>query len=148
MVLLDLGIDGWNVQITGTDLNDAVLQRARAGRYFQLEVNRGLATTHLLRYFQRMGMEWQIKEQVRRLAQFETFDLRKNFRGRGQYDVIFCRNVLIYFDLDTKRRILSELRGALNPGGYLLLGAAETMVNADDKLRRLEIGGATFYEAS
>ncbi len=148
MVLLDLGIDGWNVQITGTDLNDAVVQRARAGRYFQLEVNRGLATTHLLRYFERMGMEWQIKEQVRRLTQFETFDLRKSFRGRGQYDIVFCRNVLIYFDLDTKRRILAELRGALNPGGYLLLGAAETMVNADDRLRRLEVGGATFYEAT
>jgi chemotaxis protein methyltransferase CheR len=146
MLLVDLGIDNWNVQITGTDLNDAVLEKARQGRYLQIEVNRGLSANHLVRFFNRVGLEWQLKDEIRRLVQFEVLDLRKSLRARGPYDVIFCRNVLIYFDLATKRRILSEMRGALNRGGYLLLGGAETTINVDDQFRRTEIGGATLYQ--
>jgi chemotaxis protein methyltransferase CheR len=147
MVLRELGIDAWNVHISATDLNDAVLERARSGRYLPLEVRRGLTPAHLLKYFLRIGHEWQVRDEVRRLVQFETLDLRKSFRSRGPYDVIFCRNVLIYFDLETKRRILAELRGTLAPGGYLLLGGAETTINVDRRFRRVEMGGATLYQA-
>ena len=146
MLLLDLGIGGWNVQISATDLNDVVLEKAKQGKYLQIEVNRGLAAPQLLRYFNRIGQEWQIKDEVRRLVNFETLDLRRSLSARGPYDIIFCRNVLIYFDLDTKRRILSELRKALYRGGYLLLGGAETTLNVDDQFRRVEMCGATLYQ--
>ena len=146
MLLLDLGIEGWNVQITGTDLNDVVLEKAKQAKYMQIEVNRGLGTPHLLRYFTRIGQEWQLKDEVRRLVQFETLDLRRNLSARGPFDIIFCRNVLIYFDLDTKRRILSDLRKAIYKGGYLLLGGAETTINVDDQFRRVEMCGATLYQ--
>jgi chemotaxis protein methyltransferase CheR len=146
MLLLELGIEGWNVQIAATDLNDTVLEKAKQGKYLQIEVNRGLATSQLLRYFVRAGAEWQIKEEVRKLVQFETLDLRKNLRSRGPFDIIFCRNVLIYFDLETKRKILAEMRAALYRGGYLLLGGAETTINVDDQFRRVEMGGATLYQ--
>ena len=147
MVLLDMGVDMWNVQISATDLNDAVLERARVGRYLPVEVKRGLPTSHLLKYFSRAGEDWQAKDELRRMIQFESLDLRKSFRARGPFDVIFCRNVLIYFDLETKRRVLSELRNTLAPGGYLLLGGAETTINVDERFRRVEVGGATFYQA-
>lgn len=148
MMLLDIGIEGWNVQIHGTDINDAVLDRARQGRYLQIEVNRGLPASYLLRYFSRQGLEWQIKDEVKRLVQFEKLDLRQSLRTRGPYDIIFCRNVLIYFDLETKRKILSEMRGALYRGGYLLLGGAETTLNIDDQIRRVEMGAATLYQVA
>lgn len=148
MLLSDMGMNGWNVQIAATDLNDVVLERAKAGKYLQIEVNRGLAGSQLLRYFDRVGTEWQLKDEVRRMVQFEQLDLRQSLRSRGPFDIIFCRNVLIYFDLETKRRILDEMRGALYPGGYLLLGGAETTINIDDRFRRVELNGATFYRVA
>lgn len=148
MLLLDIGVAGWNVQIHGTDLNEAVLERARLGRYLQIEVNRGLPANYLLRYFTREGLEWQLKDEVKRLVQFERLDLRQSLRTRGPYDIIFCRNVLIYFDVETKRKILSEMRGALHRGGYLLLGGAETTLNIDGQFRRIEMGSATLYQVA
>ena len=148
MLLLDIGMAGWNVQISATDLNDVVLERAKAARYLQIEVNRGLTSSQLMRYFNRVGSEWQLKDEVKRLVQFERLDLRQSLRSRGPFDIIFCRNVLIYFDLETKRRILDEMRGALYPGGYLLLGGAETTINVDDQFRREEMNGATFYRVA
>ena len=148
MLLLDLGVEGWNVQITATDLNDDVLAKAVQGKYGQIEVNRGLAPRHLLRYFNRAGLDWQVKEEVRRMVQFEQLDLRQCLRSRGPYDIIFCRNVLIYFDIETKRRILSGMRGALYRGGYFLLGGAETTINVDDQFRRVEVGGATLHQVA
>ena len=148
MLLSDMGMNGWNVQIAATDLNEVVLERAKAARYLQIEVKRGLTSSQLLRYFDRVGTEWQLKDEVRRMVQFEQLDLRQSLRSRGPFDIIFCRNVLIYFDLETKRRILDEMRGALYPGGYLLLGGAETTINIDDRFRRVELNGATFYRVA
>jgi len=147
MLLLETGLSGWNIQILGTDLSEQILQRAREGRYMQIEVNRGLPASHLLKYFDRQNMDWQIKEHLRRMVQFEKFDLRNSMRTKGPFDVIFCRNVLIYFDTETKRKILSELRGALFPGGYLVLGGAETTLNLDDKFKRVTSGRAVLYQA-
>ncbi|MGA2882941.1 MAG: protein-glutamate O-methyltransferase CheR [Bryobacteraceae bacterium] len=147
MLLLEMGLSGWNLQILGTDLSDQILQRARDGRYMQIEVNRGLPATHLVKYFDRQNMDWQIKDHLRRMVQFEKFDLRNSMRTKGPFDVIFCRNVLIYFDTETKKKILAELRGALFPGGYLVLGGAETTLNLDDKFKRVTSGRAVFYQA-
>jgi len=147
MLLLEAGLGGWNIQILGTDLSEQILARAREGRYMQIEVNRGLPASYLLKYFERQGLDWQIRDSVRRMVTFEPFDLRKSMQAKGPFDVIFCRNVLIYFDVETKKKILGELRGALFPGGYLVLGGAETTLNLDEKFRRLPAGRTTFYQA-
>jgi chemotaxis protein methyltransferase CheR len=135
------------VQILGTDLNESILDRARQGRYLQIEVNRGLPIAYLLKYFTRSGLEWQIKDDIRQMVRFQQFDLRQSMRTKGPFDIIFCRNVLIYFDQATKRRILSELRGALNKGGYLLLGGSETTLGVDEHFKRVEVGQAALYQA-
>jgi len=147
MLLLEMGLGGWNIQILGTDLSEQILARARTGKYIQIEVNRGLPANYLLKYFDRQGLEWQIKEQLRRMVTFEYFDLRKSMRTKGPFDVIFCRNVLIYFDVDTKKEILRELRGALFPGGHLVLGGAESTLNLDNEFRRVPAGRSVFYQA-
>lgn len=147
MLLLEMGLEGWNIQILGTDLSEQILARAREGRYMQIEVNRGLPATSLVKYFDRRGLDWQLKERVRRMVNFEQFDLRKSMRTKGPFDVIFCRNVLIYFDAETKKQILRELRSALFPGGHLVLGGAESTLNLDNEFKRLPVGRTVFYQA-
>ena len=147
MLLLEAGLSGWTLRILGTDLSEPILARAREGRYMQIEVNRGLPANHLVKYFERQGLDWQLKDQVRRMVTFEQFDLRNSMRGKGPLDVIFCRNVLIYFDVPTKKKILGELRESLFPGGCLVLGAAETTLNLDDRFMRVPAGRASFYQA-
>ena len=147
MMLLEMGLGNWNLQILGTDLSGQILERAREGRFLQIEVNRGLPVTHLVKYFDRHGADWQIKDHVRRMVRFEQFDLRHSMRAKGPFDVIFCRNVLIYFDVETKKKILRELRGALFQGGYLALGGAETTLNLDAEFRRVAVGRAVFHQA-
>ncbi len=147
MLLLEMGLSGWNIQILGTDLSEQILSRAREGRYLQIEVNRGLPANYLLKHFERRGLDWQIKDHLRNMVQFEQFDLRKSMRTKGPFDVIFCRNVLIYFDVETKKKILQELRGALFPGGHLILGGAESTLNLDNEFRRVPAGRTVFYQA-
>jgi chemotaxis protein methyltransferase CheR len=145
MLLLEAGLGDWNLRILGTDLSATVLRRARQGRFLQVEVNRGLPAAHLVKYFERQGLEWQITERVRNMVTFEQFDLRRSMAGKGPFDVIFCRNVLIYFDMDTKRRILSEMSRTLRRGGHLALGAAETMLNLSSEYERVAFGPAAYY---
>jgi chemotaxis protein methyltransferase CheR len=147
MRLLEDGFGGWNIDILGTDFTSYVLDRARAARYQQIEVNRGLPAALLLRYFQRSGVDWQLCEQVRRMVRFEKIDLRKAMGGLGPFDLVFCRNVLIYFDAPTKKSIMKEIRGTLLPGGWLLLGGAETAFGVDEWFEKRNIGGATVYVA-
>lgn len=147
ILLLEAGLVTWNLSILGTDLSVAILEKARQGRYMQLEMNRGLPAVHLVKYFERDGLEWRIKEHVRKIVRFEQFDLRKNMANKGPFDLVFCRNVLIYFDIPTKKKILAELRGALRPGGYLVLGSAESTLNLDETYKRIQVSRATFYQA-
>jgi chemotaxis protein methyltransferase CheR len=145
MLLLDLGLRDWKLDILGTDLSTQILDRARAGRYLQIEVNRGLPVTYLVRYFTQHGLEWQLKDEIRRMVRFQTFDLRQSMAAFGPFDVIFCRNVLIYFDDQTKRQILRGLRGRLQPDGYLMLGGAEAILQLDEQFKRETIGQAVVY---
>ena len=147
MMLLEMGLPGWQIKILGTDLNNAILQRARAGRYNQIEVNRGLPAKYLVKYFQPAGADWQIKDQVRNLVEFAPLDLRQSLRTFGPFDLVLCRNVLIYFDVATKSKILREIRDTLFPKGLLLLGSAETTLNLSDDFARKVIDKTTFYEA-
>jgi chemotaxis protein methyltransferase CheR len=146
IILLEAGLADWNIRILGTDLNESVLERARTGRYLQVEVNRGLPAASLVKYFDRQGLEWQLKEYVRRMVRFEPFDLRRSMTGKGPFDIIFCRNVLIYFDLETKRQILSEIYRTMVPGGFVTLGAAETMLNLNNDFQRRTFDQSTYYQ--
>jgi len=147
MLLLEAGLGDWNIQILGTDFSSKVLERARAGRYQQIEVNRGLPTPLLLKYFARSGVEWQLSETVRRMVRFETIDLRKSMRALGPFDLVFCRNVMIYFDAATKKNIMKEIHGTMFRGGWLLLGGAEPAFGFEDSFDRQLVGTATVYVA-
>ena len=147
MMLLAEGLSGWDVHILGTDYCSRVLERARSGTYHQIEVNRGLPAALLVKHFRRCGMDWQLSEAVRRMVHFEIIDLRESMRALGPFDLVFCRNVLIYFDGETKKRILKELHGTLFRGGWLLLGGAETAFGVEDCFERQVVGGTTVYVA-
>lgn len=147
ILLREMGLPGWDIRVLGTDLNAQVLDRARTGRYMQLEVNRGLPAKYLVRYFRQNGPDWQIAEELRRMVEFRTWDLRQSPQSLGSFDLILCRNVLIYFDVATKKKILSDFRGVLAPQGHLLLGCAESTFNLDTVLTRRQIDQTTFYQA-
>jgi chemotaxis protein methyltransferase CheR len=147
MALIDDGLKDWNIQILGTDFSSQVLERARAGKYHQIEVNRGLPTSLLVRHFTRAGVDWQLNEAVRRMVRFETIDLRKSMRALGPFDLVFCRNVMIYFDADTKLKIMKEIHGTLFRGGWLMLGGAETAFGTEEWFDRQVIGNGIVYVA-
>jgi chemotaxis protein methyltransferase CheR len=147
MLLLEEGLKDWNIQILGTDFSSKVLERARSGIYQQIEVNRGLPIAMLLKYFTRSGLDWQVSEAVRRMARFETIDLRKSMRTLGPFDLVFCRNVMIYFDNETKQKIVRELHSTLFRGGWLLLGGAESAFALDELFERKTVDNMTVYVA-
>jgi len=120
-------LDGWAVQIRGTDLSEAVLAQAAEGRYAQLEVNRGLPATMLTKHFERDGIAWRVKPELRRMVEFAQLNLISPWPAIGRYDLVFLRNVLIYFDVATKRQILDKLKAVLASDGYLFLGSSEMM---------------------
>lgn len=126
-------LGGWNIEILGTDISSKALERARAGRYTQFEVQRGLPVQMLVRFFKQEGREWVIAPEIREMATFREFNLLQPYNEFGDFDLIFCRNVLIYFDAPTKSGVLRRLARALNTEGYLLLGSAETVLGLSDE---------------
>lgn len=147
MLLLEQGLGDWNIQILGTDFSSPIVERARLAKYQQIEVNRGLPAPLLVRYFRRSGVDWQLSDAVRRLVRFETIDLRRSMRALGPFDVVFCRNVMIYFDAETRINILKEIHATLFRGGWLLLGGSETANGVDSLFNRQTFGGAVVYVA-
>jgi len=135
----------WQLTILGTDISASVLDRARRGRYGQLEVNRGLPANLLVRHFTRAGMEWEIEEPIRRMVRFQRHNLVDVWPVMPPFDLVFMRNVMIYFDVDTKRRVLHRMLGQLAPHGYLLLGASETTFNISDDYDRHLVGRTAWY---
>ncbi|MEO1198367.1 MAG: protein-glutamate O-methyltransferase CheR [Pseudomonadota bacterium] len=130
MTIKELGaqLSGWSLSILGTDLSRDVLDKAKAGVYSQFEVQRGMPTPMLLKYFTQEGEQWRIDPSLRSMCDFRPFNLLDSFTGLGQFDIVFCRNVLIYFDQETKRDILDRIKKSLAPDGYLVLGSAETVM--------------------
>jgi chemotaxis protein methyltransferase CheR len=126
---------GWRIEILATDLSQEVLEKSQAGIYSQFEVQRGLPIQFLVKYFTQVGDIWQLNADVRSMVQFRQLNLLQDFSRLGTFDVIFCRNVLIYFDQDTKATIFERLARGLEPDGTLLLGAAESVVGVTDTLR-------------
>ena len=147
MLLIEEKLSDWNIQILGTDFSSQVVERARAGKYQQIEVNRGLPAALLVKHFSRAGMDWQLREAVRRMVCFEPIDLRKSMCALGPFDLVFCRNVMIYFDTETKKKILKELHGTLFRGGWLMLGGAETALGVEEWFDKQTIENATVYVA-
>jgi chemotaxis protein methyltransferase CheR len=128
----------WGVSLLATDISQDVLARARAGRYNQVEVNRGLPAALLVKYFDQDGTHWQLKPAVRGMVAFQELNLAAGWPPLPAMDLILLRNVMIYFDVETKKAILGKVARLLRPDGYLLLGGAETTFNLDDSYRRVE----------
>ncbi|MBZ8131818.1 chemotaxis protein CheR [Afifella sp. IM 167] len=119
---------GRKVEIIGTDISEEILKRARSGIYSQFEVQRGMPVQMLVKYFKKQGENWEINPDIRHMVHFRTLNLLNNFSALGSFDIIFCRNVLIYFDMQTKLDILERMAKNLRPDGFLVLGGAETVV--------------------
>ncbi|HZZ74123.1 MAG TPA: protein-glutamate O-methyltransferase CheR [Pirellulales bacterium] len=137
----------WNVRITATDLSSQVLAKAKQGLYNQIEINRGLPAALLVKYFQKRGLQWQISDELRRMVDFCELNLISTWPPLGVCDLVFLRNVLIYFSPETKREILGKIRRLLAKDGYLFLGGAETTMNLDDHYQRIQFEKTVCYQA-
>ena len=126
---------GWRIEIVATDLSQEVLEKSRSGIYSQFEVQRGLPIQLLVKYFAQIGELWQLNSEIRGMVQHKQLNLLQDFSHLGKFDVIFCRNVLIYFDQETKINIFDRMAKIIEPDGMLMLGAAETVVGITDAFR-------------
>ena len=135
----------WKVTHYATDINIDVIERARAGKYNQVEMNRGLPATYLVKHFEKVGTEWQLKAAVREKVRFEQLNLVKPWPTLPTFDIIMLRNVMIYFDTEAKRQILTKLSRHLAPDGYLFLGGAETTMGIVDSFKRMQFERAGCY---
>lgn len=135
----------WSVKILATDLSKAMLARGREGRFTQLEINRGLPARYLVKYFSQRGVEWQVQDDIRAMVEFRELNLAGRWPAMSPPDIVFLRNVLIYFDVATKREVLAKVRLVMRPDGYLFLGGAETTINLDDAFERVSLGKSTCY---
>jgi chemotaxis protein methyltransferase CheR len=129
--------EGWRTDIVATDIDEGILAKARAGSYSQLEMNRGLPATRLVRHFSRRGIGWQLNEDVRSMVTFTRHNLTDSWPSLGLFDVIFLRNVLIYFDKQDQEAVISRLIDHLRPEGYLVLGHSESMIGTSITMRQV-----------
>jgi chemotaxis protein methyltransferase CheR len=130
MILKDMGaaLSGWRIEIVATDLSQEVLEKSRSGIFSQFEVQRGLPIQMLVKHFTQINETWQLSPEIRAMVQFKQLNLLHDFSHLGVFDIIFCRNVLIYFDQDTKVNVFNRLARVIETDGFLVLGAAETVV--------------------
>ena len=133
-------------QIIATDISDRMLEMGRAARYDELSVARGLSAERKGAYFTQVGSEWEVKSEIRRRVNFRHLNLLQSFSSLGKFDVIFCRNVLIYFSTESKMDILARFAQQLNPGGYLFLGASESMANYSDAFEMVRCHPGVVYQ--
>lgn len=136
---------GWTISFVSSDISRSMLERSEAGIYSQLEVNRGLPIQMLVKYFKQDGKAWRVKDELREMVRFESTNLAGPWPPMQTLDLVFMRNVLIYFDVDTKREIFRKTRERLAPDGYLFLGSAETTINIDDAFQRAPIANTGCY---
>ncbi len=135
ILLKELGdmVEGWDIQILATDISADMLNRARAGLYTQFEVQRGLPIATLVKYFKQVGEKWRLDAGIRSMVKFKEFNLLDDTAALGQFDIVFCRNVLIYFDQQTKSEVLGRISNIMPNDGVLYLGGAETVLGITDK---------------
>ena len=129
---------GWRVEIMATDISHEVLEKAKAGLYSQFEVQRGLPIQLLMKHFQQVGEMWQIDSSIRAMVKFQPKNLLGDLGSMGKFDVVFCRNVLIYFDQSTKGQVLTQIHNILADDGALFLGGAETVLGICDSFKPVD----------
>ena len=138
-------VAGWTLRLLASDLSTEMIRRAQAGRYTQLEINRGLPARYLVRYFSRDNLDWEISPSIRRAVEFFQHNLTEPWPPLPPMDVIFLRNVLIYFDVETKKQILKKVARSLRADGFLVLGGAETTLQISDLFERVGYNQAGYY---
>lgn len=131
----DGGFTGWRIEVIATDISNSVLEKAREGLYSHFEVQRGLPIRFLIKYFSQDGEMWRIAPEIRAMVKYRQLNLLSDFSNLGTFDLIFCRNVLIYFDQETKIDVLDRVADVIADDGYLVLGAAETVVGLTDSFK-------------
>jgi chemotaxis protein methyltransferase CheR len=141
------GLTTWDLRVLATDISTEMLARSRTGRYSQLEINRGLPASYLTKYFEKDGQDWRVCRELQRMIEFRELNLAGPWGAIAPADLVLLRNVLIYFDVDTKRQILARIRNILRPGGFLLLGTAETTMNLEDSFEVVRTDGTSYYRA-
>ena len=138
-------LNDWRIDILATDISDETLDQARSGCYSQIEINRGLPAPLLIRYFEDLGSHWKVQPAIHRMIRYDYFNLVDPWPARRPFDLILLRNVMIYFDVDVKREVLERIGEALTPGGYLLMGAAETVFGISEVFETMMFGRTAFY---
>lgn len=146
MLMKEMGakLAGWNIEILGTDIDETIIDQARKGEYSQFEVQRGLPINLLMKYFVKEGDVWKISKDITSQVTYKKFNLLDSFMTLGKFDIIFCRNVLIYFERETKSKIFTKFETALNPDGFLFLGGAETVLGITDKFKPYKERGSAY----
>lgn len=135
----------WRIEIVATDIAHKALDRAKSGLYSQFEVQRGLPIQLMMKYFDQVPQGWQVKDRLRKMITWKQLNLLDRFSHLGRFDIVFCRNVLIYFETETKTDILNRVRDVIAPDGYLFLGAAETVLGICDRFQRHSICRSAVY---
>ena len=130
-------LPGWKIEIVATDISNEMVEKAKKGSYNQFEVQRGLPIQMLVKFFNQEGDRWTVKDDLRRGISFKTFNLMNDASSLGVFDVIFCRNVLIYFDSETKRKVLENISRRMSEDGLLFLGGAETIIGVTDRFKSI-----------
>ena len=137
----------WNTRILASDVSNQMLEKSKAGIYSQTEVNRGLPASMMVKFFRQHGTTWKLKDEIRNMVSFFHHNLTRDIPPLPPVDILSMRNVLIYFDVATKRQVLDRVRRYLRPGGLLILGTAETTLNLNERFERVRLGRAVFYRA-
>ena len=140
IVLKELGaqLAGWNIDIVGTDISHDILKKAQAGTYSQFEVQRGMPIQLLLKYFDKKDENWEIKPDIKNMVQYKYWNLLDDLNALGKFDIVFCRNVLIYFDAETKGKVLENIAKLMPEDGMLFLGGAETVLGVTEKFKPVQ----------
>jgi len=148
MTLLEMGVNpkNYNIRLYGTDISDAAITQASYGLYNKFEVARGLDPLRLNKYFDKHEERFKIKDELRAMAQFKKMNLMKPFIGMGKFDIILCRNVMIYFTSADRRKIYQNISKVLEPDGYLLIGSTESLVNDTDLFASNKYLNSVFYQ--
>lgn len=134
------------VEIVATDISKSILQQAREARYDEMSLARGMSAERRQRYFQPHDKQWEVRKEIRDRVRFNELNLMQSYITLGKFDIIFCRNVLIYFSPELKRDILTRMSKSLNPGGYLFLGSSESITGHTDAFNMVRSGGAVYYK--
>ncbi|AFY33866.1 protein-glutamate O-methyltransferase CheR [Calothrix sp. PCC 7507] len=139
-------LTNWSIRLIASDFSTKVLTRAEKGHYNQLEINRGLSKNLRDKYFHRLDSDWQIKDEIRQMTEFRQINLMESWSSLPEIDVIFLRNVLIYYDIATKKALLRKVKQQLKTDGYLFLGTAETTINLDASFKQVSFNKGICYQ--